>query len=71
MLYDPFVRIVYAIIIFNIFRLGLKILNNCSKLEIFNQQNAAIMRFSTLEKICKVLHCDAGELLSYKEDEIE
>lgn len=43
MLYDPFVRIVYAIIIFNIFRLSLKILNNFSKLEIFNQQNAAIM----------------------------
>lgn len=43
MLYDPFVRIVYAIIIFNIFRLGLKILNNFSKLEIFNQQNVAIM----------------------------
>lgn len=43
MLYDPFVRIVYGILIFNIFKLGLKILNNFSKLEKFNQQNAVIM----------------------------
>lgn len=43
MLYDPFVRIVYAMILFNIFNLSLKILNNFSKLEIFDQQNAIVM----------------------------
>jgi len=27
------------------------------------------IRFSTLEAICKVLHCQPGDILEYKEDE--
>ena len=30
---------------------------------------ATPIRFSPLAKICEVLHCDAGDILEYQEDE--
>lgn len=42
-----------------------------ANLSILCSGKAKAVRFSTLEKICKVLRCDVGELLSYKEDETD
>lgn len=39
-----------------------------ANLSIFMQRQAKAVRFSTLEKICKVLSCDVGDILNYKED---
>lgn len=42
-----------------------------ANLSILCSGKAKAVRFTTLEKICKVLHCDVGEILSYKEDETD
>lgn len=42
-----------------------------ANLSILCSGKAKAVRFSTLEKICKVLRCDVGEILSYKEDETD
>lgn len=39
---------------------------NLSKIKT-NKVNA--IRFSTLAKICEVLHCNAGDILEYQDDE--
>ncbi len=39
---------------------------NLSKLK---TGNVSAIRFSTLEAICKVLKCQPGDILEYKEDE--
>ena len=41
-----------------------------ANLSILCSGKAKAVRFSTLEKICKILHCDVGDLLSYNEEEI-
>ncbi len=37
-------------------------------LSILKQGKARAIRFSTLEKICKVLECSPGDILEYKND---
>ncbi len=39
-----------------------------ANLSILKTGKAKAIRFSTLEAICKVLHCQPGELLEYRED---
>ena len=39
-------------------------------LSILKTGKAKAIRFSTLEKICKVLECQPGDLLRYVEDEL-
>ena len=39
-----------------------------ANLSILCSGKAKAGRFSTLEKICKVLSCDVGDILNYKED---
>lgn len=39
-----------------------------ANLSILCSGKAKAVRFSTLEKICKVLSCDVGDILNYKED---
>jgi putative transcriptional regulator len=46
-------------------RVGLTMAN----LSILKQGHARAIRFSTLEKICEVLECQPGDLLSYKKEE--
>ena len=36
-----------------------------------NNKAKAIIRFSTLESICEVLHCQPGDILEYVEDSKE
>lgn len=38
-----------------------------ANLSILKTGKARAIRFSTLEKLCQVLHCQPGELLEYKE----
>ncbi len=40
-----------------------------ANLSILKQGHARAIRFSTLEKICEVLDCQPGDLLSYKKEE--
>lgn len=42
-----------------------------ANLSILCSGKAKAVRFSTLEKICKVLHCDVGDILTYVEDETD
>lgn len=64
-LYDPLVRIVYGIMIFKIFKLSVKILNNFSKLEVFKQQNVElltelnqrIMQLLAIRIIANIIYC--------------
>ena len=39
-----------------------------AKLSILKTGKAKAIRFSTLESICKVLECQPGDLLEYRED---
>ena len=39
-----------------------------SNLSILKQGKGRAIRFSTLESICKVLECQPGDLLEYKEE---
>ena len=39
-----------------------------ANLSILCSGKAKAVRFSTLDKICKVLSCDVGDILNYKED---
>jgi len=39
-----------------------------SNLSILKKGKAKAIRFSTLDKICKVLDCQPGELLEYQSD---
>lgn len=39
-----------------------------ANLSILCSGKAKAVRFSTLEKICKALSCDVGDILNYKED---
>jgi len=40
-----------------------------SNLSILKQGKGKAIRFSTLESICKVLECQPGDLLEYKEEQ--
>jgi putative transcriptional regulator len=40
-----------------------------ANLSILKTNKAKAMRFSTLEKICKVLECQPSDILEYKEEE--
>ena len=40
-----------------------------SNLSILKKSKAKAIRFSTLESICKVLNCQPGDILEYKQDE--
>lgn len=39
-----------------------------ANLSILKTGKAKAIRFSTLEKICRVLDCQPGDILAYKED---
>lgn len=40
-----------------------------ANLSILKNNKAKAVRFSTLEAICKALHCQPGDILEYVEDE--
>lgn len=40
-----------------------------ANLSILKTGKAKAIRFSTLEEICKVLECQPGDILEYREDE--
>ena len=40
-------------------------------LSILRTGKAKAIRFSTLEKLCEVLHCQPGDILEYVEDDPE
>jgi putative transcriptional regulator len=40
-----------------------------ANLSILKTGKAKAIRFSTLNEICKALHCQPGDILEYKEDE--
>ena len=42
-----------------------------ANLSILKNNKAKAIRFSTLEAICEVLHCQPGDILEYVEDEKE
>jgi putative transcriptional regulator len=42
-----------------------------TNLSILKTNKAKAIRFSTLEAICKALHCQPGDILEYKPDESE
>ncbi len=46
-------------------RVGITMAN----LSILKQGHARAIRFSTLDKLCEVLDCQPGDLLSYKKDD--
>ena len=46
-------------------RVGITIAN----LSILKQGKAKAIRFSTLEAICRELHCQPGDILEYRPDE--
>jgi putative transcriptional regulator len=46
-------------------KIGLTMAN----LSILKQGHARAVRFSTLEKICRALDCQPGDLLSFKKEE--
>lgn len=39
-----------------------------ANLSILKNQKAKAVRFSTLDEICKALHCQPGDILEYMED---
>ncbi len=39
-----------------------------ANLSILKNNKAKAIRFSTLESICEVLHCQPGDILEYKEE---
>ena len=41
-----------------------------ANLSILKTGKARAIRFSTLESICKVLHCQPGDILEYREADI-
>lgn len=41
-----------------------------SNLSILKTGKAKAIRFSTLEAICKALHCQPGDLLEFSEDDV-
>ena len=47
-------------------RVGITLAN----LSILKNNKAKAIRFSTLEAICKVLECDVGDILEYRNDEM-
>jgi putative transcriptional regulator len=40
-----------------------------ANLSILKQGHARAIRFSTLEKICEVLECQPGDILSFRQEE--
>ena len=40
-----------------------------ANLSILKNNKAKAIRFSTLEAICKALHCQPGDILQYEEEE--
>lgn len=42
-----------------------------ANLSILKTGKARAVRFSTLESLCKILKCNPGDILEYKEDEDE
>lgn len=40
-----------------------------ANLSILKNNKAKAIRFSTLEEICKALHCQPGDILEYREGE--
>ncbi len=40
-----------------------------ANLSILKNNKAKAVRFSTLEEICRVLHCQPGDILAYEEDD--
>ena len=40
-----------------------------ANLSILKNQKAKAIRFSTLEKICRVLDCQPGDILEYRKEE--
>lgn len=42
-----------------------------ANLSILKNNKAKAVRFSTLEAVCKVLHCQPGDILQYVEEERE
>lgn len=40
-----------------------------ANLSILKNNKAKAIRFSTLEAICKALHCQPGDILQYEEDQ--
>ncbi|WP_027634504.1 helix-turn-helix domain-containing protein [Clostridium hydrogeniformans] len=40
-----------------------------ANLSVLKNNKAKAVRFSTLEAICKVLQCQPGDILEYREDE--
>ncbi len=41
-----------------------------SNLSILKTNKGKAIRFSTLDKICKILECTPGDILEYREEEI-
>ena len=41
-----------------------------ANLSILKNNKAKAIRFSTLEALCKVLSCQPGDIIEYKEDEL-
>jgi len=48
-------------------RVGVSIVN----LSILKQSKGKAIRFSTLERICKVLDCQPGDIMEYRDDGTE
>ena len=42
-----------------------------ANLSILKTGKARAMRFSTLDSICRALHCQPGDILAYMEDEVD
>ena len=51
--------------------LAVKIGITNANLSILKTNKGKAIRFSTLDKICKVLNCTPGDILEYKEDQDE
>ena len=50
-------------------KLSEKVGTTMANLSILKQGHARAVRFSTLEKICEVMDCQPGDLLSFKREE--
>lgn len=42
-----------------------------ANLSVLKTNKAKAVRFSTLEAVCRALHCQPGDLLEYVEEELE
>jgi len=50
--------------------LALKIDLTQANLSILKNNKAKAIRFSTLEAICKALHCQPGDILAFEDDDV-